>query len=196
MDKIINITVKNKIAMRTNDTIYVCGNSDFVLAFDFDEEWNEFFTKTARFIYGGQYQDIIFQGNQCPVPVISNAYNINVGVFAGDLRTTTPAHISAKKSILCGNGSPAAPPEDVYAQIMDLLNKLNGDIGAAVEEYLRENPIEGTTFTTDKTLTLDPETSVLSVNVAQNAEEDNTLPITSAAVYATVGNIEVLLGTI
>lgn len=47
---------------------------------------------------------------------------------------------------------------------------------------------------TDETLTL--ENGVLSVNTAKDAEEDNTLPITSAAVYAEIGNIDVLLKTI
>lgn len=45
-------------------------------------------------------------------------------------------------------------------------------------------------------LKLDVETNTLSVDTADEVEEDNTLPITSAAVYTTVGNIEVLLGTI
>lgn len=36
----------------------------------------------------------------------------------------------------------------------------------------------------------------LSVQVADEAEQDNTLPITSAAVYTQIGNIEVLLSTI
>lgn len=40
------------------------------------------------------------------------------------------------------------------------------------------------------------EEGVLSVNVANAAEEDNTRPITSAAVFAEVGNINVLLSTI
>ena len=37
---------------------------------------------------------------------------------------------------------------------------------------------------------------VLSVNTTTEVEKDNTLPITAAAVHTTVGNIEVLLGTI
>ena len=49
-------------------------------------------------------------------------------------------------------------------------------------------------FETDKTLTL--ENGVLSVNTAKQVEEDNTLPVTSAAVYAEVGNINALLATI
>lgn len=54
----------------------------------------------------------------------------------------------------------------------------------------------GTAFTTDETLTLDPATNVLSVNTASEAQADNTLPITSAAVATQIGNIEVLLKTI
>lgn len=45
-------------------------------------------------------------------------------------------------------------------------------------------------------LKLDEASNTLSVDTAEQVEEDNTLPITSAAVYATVGNIETLLGTI
>lgn len=52
----------------------------------------------------------------------------------------------------------------------------------------------GIDFKTDETLTL--KDGVLSVNTTDLMERDNTLPITSAGVYATVGNIEALLNTI
>lgn len=45
-------------------------------------------------------------------------------------------------------------------------------------------------------LKLDRDTNTLSVDVATEVLEDNTLPITSAAVYTEVGNINVLLQTI
>lgn len=45
-------------------------------------------------------------------------------------------------------------------------------------------------------LKLDRDTNTLSVDVATEVSEDNTLPITSAAVYTEVGNINVLLQTI
>lgn len=45
-------------------------------------------------------------------------------------------------------------------------------------------------------LKLDPEKNVLSVNTAEGVEKDNTLPVTSAAVYTVVGNINALLETI
>ena len=52
----------------------------------------------------------------------------------------------------------------------------------------------GVYFETDETLTL--KDGILSVNTADVVEEDNTLPVTSAAVYETVGNINALLATI
>ena len=45
-------------------------------------------------------------------------------------------------------------------------------------------------------LKLDVETNTLSVDATNSVEQDNTLPITSAGVYVTVGNINALLGTI
>jgi YD repeat-containing protein len=80
---------------------------------------------------------VVFTGNQCEIPVISNTNTIRVGVFAGDLRTTTAAWIPARKSILCGSGSPADPPEDVYNQIMEKLNQGGGGISTELKERLR-----------------------------------------------------------
>lgn len=148
MPQIINVSVTNKVAVndRPKDAVYVCGNSDFVVHFAFDAEWDAFDTKTARFKYNGTHQDIVFTGNECAVPIIEDAHKIEVGVFAGNLHTTTPAVLIAMKSILCGSGSPAAPSEDVYAQIMERLNSIGGaseeDIAAAVEAYMSEHPVE------------------------------------------------------
>lgn len=52
----------------------------------------------------------------------------------------------------------------------------------------------GVAFETDETLYL--KDGVLGVNTAHEPDPDNTLPITSAAVAQTVGNIEVILKTI
>lgn len=68
-------------------------------------------------------------------------------------------------------------------------------IEKAVNKYLDENPVEaGVKFKPDETLKL--EDGILSVNTADKVEEDNTLPVTSAAVYTEVGNINALLATI
>ena len=147
MDKTINVSVLNKIAA-ADGTVYICGNSDYLVEFDFDREWDAFEHKTARFIHGTTYTDQVFSGNLCPVPVLYNVTSFRIGVFAGDLSTSTPATVYAKKSILCGNGIPADPSISVYTQIMALLNDLNEtsleEVQAMVEEYLAEHPAGGT----------------------------------------------------
>jgi len=124
MEHIIHISIRDKIARKTCDTAYVCGNSDFVIDFDFDAEWAEHPAKTARFDPGnGQPVDIVFTGSRCPVPILKGTHSVRVGVFAGNLYTTTAAYVPAKKSILCGSGTPVEPAPDVYAQIMAILNE-------------------------------------------------------------------------
>lgn len=187
MGHIINVSVRDKIATAPDDATYICGNSDFTVVFDFDAEWAEYNVKTARFRYGGTYLDQVFTGSECPVPVISDTFRLEVGVFAGDLHTTTPAYVSVKKSILCGGGLPDDPPPDVYSQIMDMLNNLGGVNPATVEKLGLIKVGENLKITKD---------GVLSVDTADAAEQDNTRPITAAAVHAEVGNIEILLKTI
>lgn len=143
------VTIRDKIATYAGKASYVCGNSDYVIRFDMDDEWAAYETKTGRFISeDNSYIDQLFSGNECPVPVISNTYGIRVGVFAGDLHTTTPAYIPAKKSILCASGLPQAPSDDVYAQIMERINELEqggaseADIAAAIEKYMQKNPVQ------------------------------------------------------
>lgn len=123
MSHVINISVKNHVAKQTDQTIYVCGNNDYEINFDFDSEWDQYDVKTARFTYAGTYVDVVFTGNTCAVPVITDVWRFKVGVFAGDLSTTTPVLISASKSILCDAGAPAAPTDDVYNQIMEAVNE-------------------------------------------------------------------------
>ena len=51
-------------------------------------------------------------------------------------------------------------------------------------------------YTIGDGLKLDAATNTLSVDTADAVEEDNTKPVTSAAVYTEVGNINALLATI
>ena len=117
----ICISVKNKIAVHTDRQWYVCGNSDYTAVFEFDHEWDEYETKTARFRYNQSHEDVVFKGNVAQIPVITNTNEFEVGVFAGDLHTTTPAMVLCEKSILCGDGTPVDPAPSVYDQIMELL---------------------------------------------------------------------------
>ncbi len=130
MAKILHVAVNEKIAtFRQRDGAIVCGNKDYRVKFSFDSEWDGQAVKTARFIYNNTVVDKVFEGSTVDVPVIRNATLAAVGVFAGDLQTTTPALIPCKKSILCSDGLPPDPAPDVYAQIMELLANGGGGGG-------------------------------------------------------------------
>ncbi len=121
----IKIQIENKHATVVDTPVIVCGNSDYSVEFIFDDEWATADVKTARFVYvrGGlvRYEDVVFSGNTAPVPVLANIKEVSVGVFAGDLLTTTPAKIPCEPSIRCGTGAPAEPTPAQYDQIMELL---------------------------------------------------------------------------
>lgn len=127
---IISVEIKSKRAAAIGEPTIVCGNDDYNIQFTFDSEWDGLINKTARFVYvqGGmvRHTDVVFTGDAVAVPVMANTREMLVGVFAGDLRTSTPARIPCEASIRCGTGAPAEPTPDVYDQIMALLNQGGG----------------------------------------------------------------------
>ena len=78
--------------------------------------------------------------------------------------------------------------------LADLTTEDKSSLVAAINEVRRTGG--GTAYTIGHGLKLDAETNTLSVDMADKIEQDNTLPITAAAVYAEVGNINALLKTI
>lgn len=133
--KKIEIIVAEKIATPVGSPYIVCGNDDYIINFTFDSEWDGKTQKTARFKYlkGGQtrYEDITFNGTICPVPILSDITAVSIGVYVGDLETTTPAIVECRKSILCGDGTHETPSEDVYNQLIEAINTglVKGDQG-------------------------------------------------------------------
>lgn len=129
----IRISVRNRTAKNVHNDTYVCGNGDFKAVFDFDAEWEQFQVKTARIKHDGVYQDVIFTGNECPIPIIENTFKIYIGIFAGNLFTTTPALVVASKCIRCGDEPHEEPEQDVYNQIIEKIDNgmLRGPQGPA-----------------------------------------------------------------
>lgn len=124
MNKVIEITIRNKVARIASSPIIVGKNKDYIVRFNFDEDWDKYDTKTARFSQDGEYQDIIFAGNECSMPALDGGKVVEVGVYAGDISTTTPAYLKVQKSIIDDDGVPTDPQPDVYAQLMERLNEL------------------------------------------------------------------------
>lgn len=210
---ILHVDVVNKIAtFQKRGGCIVCGNSDYKIKFSFDREWDAHKEKTARFIYNGQFTDVDFTGDLCPVPIIYDTPEVEVGVYASELKTTTSAFIGCYRSILCEVATPseennrlhineakeaADRAEKAAKEAEEAAGKViieGGGISAEVERRLSalENDT-ATRFTTDKTLTLNTD-NVLSVNMS--TAKDRSLPIKASDVDVIVGNIDVLLKTI
>lgn len=139
----IKIKVRDKCA--EGEGVVICNNSDYTVVWDLDGEWTPYDTKTMRVnLADGTYQDAVFTGDTATLPVLTASGWVSVGLYAGDIHTSRAARLLALSSVLTPGGSPAAPAEDVYAQIMAKLNELSTvspeDIAKAVEDYLAEHP--------------------------------------------------------
>lgn len=123
----IYISVTDKRAAQEGSTVIVCGNSSYSIEFNFDTEWSGQNLKTARFVYvrdgAVKFEEVAFNGSTVAVPVLLDIREVYVGVYAGDLRTTTPARILCDRSIICGGGVHEEPAEDVYNQIIEICNR-------------------------------------------------------------------------
>lgn len=166
----ISVLVKNKIAIGDGTKI-ICGNSDYIVDFSFDAEWDEYETKTMRVKNGNRsYTDVVFVGDRCALPIIADKACIEIGVFAGNLHTTSGAYFDCIGSIRCGAGAPTDPVPSVYDQIMAKLNSLDSvdpeDVAKAVADYLKENPV--TVTETDPTV---PEWAKAEKKPTYTAEE-------------------------
>lgn len=139
----IKIKVRDKCA--EGKGVVICNNSDYTVVWDLDSEWEPYSTRTMRVnLADGTYQDVVFTGDTATLPVLTASGWVSVGLYAGDIHTSRAARLLALSSVLTPGGSPAAPAEDVYAQIMAKLNELSTvspeDIAKAVEDYLAEHP--------------------------------------------------------
>ena len=144
----INITVAHKVAVSDTQSI-VCDNSDYTVHWTLDDEWSVYDTKTMRTIYmDGTFKDTVFSGDTIALPVCTVPGVVQIGLFAGDIRTSRVAILRALPSVRSAAGAPADPPSDVYDQLMELIKGLGGAdpeaIKTAVAEYLTEHPVEET----------------------------------------------------
>lgn len=139
----IKIKIRDKRAGGTGTVI--CGNSDYTVVWDLDDEWTPYGTRTMRVnLADGSYQDVVFTGSTAALPVLSTPGWASVGLYAGDLHTSRAADLRVLPSVTTPGGAPADPAEDVYAQITEKLNQLIAvqpeSVAQAVADYLTEHP--------------------------------------------------------
>lgn len=143
----IHIDIAKKVARVIGTPIIVCGNSGYTVRFTYDDEWLDKAALTARFVWvhNGEthFKEVPFTGSTVAVPVLEDVTVVQVGVYAGDLQTTTPARIPCMRSILCGGGKPHADPaEDVYNQLIQLIedSAIHTPTTLAIEERSTGKP--------------------------------------------------------
>lgn len=128
----IHITVRDRVPTITAGEEVISHNSDYVIEFDFDEEWTDNY-KTVYFVCeDGSYQAVVMNGNSCGVPMLDGEHRrIFVGVQAGAaekpsiLKTTCPCCLKVKDSIADYLGQPIPDPTpDVYEQIIAMLESI------------------------------------------------------------------------
>lgn len=134
----INVTVRNRIATAQRWQCIICGNSDYIVDFDLDDEWNDMPNKVAVFVTNTRgnirHERVLFDGSTCGIPVLRGVNMVDIGIEAGDIRTTTPAHVKCEACITDRAGMPQEPENNVYGQILAMTTDIAQAVIAASEQ--------------------------------------------------------------
>ena len=179
----------------------------------FSDDWSGL-TKTAVFSAGRTTVDVLesaWDGNKVVVPheILADAGPIaRVGVYGanadGLILPTVWVTLGKVMPAAEPSGDPGADPTlPIWAQLQNQIGDLDdlqtynkGNLVDAINEARGSGGSGGGGYTIGDGLKLDAATNTLSVDTAAAVEKDNTKPVTSAAVYTEVGNINALLATI
>lgn len=200
----IQIAVINKIPSVIGDVkCIVADNSDYFVRFSFDDQWAAG-TKTVYFVLdnGFAYPPVIMESDIVEIPRQTRGgvnRRLYIGVEQGGIRTSRGIGLSVYSSITDMIDDEAVQPgpslwEDIVSRLETLEESgvPTDKIEEAVGDYLAKNPIES--VKPGNALEMIGDT--LNVITTDEAEQDNTLPITSAGVHTIVGNISAILDTI
>lgn len=181
--------------------------------FVFSDDWDGL-TKTAVFSAGRTTVDVLesaWDGNKVVVPheILADAGPIaRVGVYGanadGLILPTVWVTLGKVMPAADPSGDPGVDPTlPIWAQLQSQIGDLDdlqtynkGNLVDAINEARSSGGSGGGGYTIGDGLKLDAATNTLSVDTAEIVEKDNTKPVTSAAVYTEVGNINALLATI
>lgn len=181
----------------------------YVVSFQFNEDWSGL-TRVAVFSSGSTQISVpLDETNQCLIPweVMTHArMMLNAGVYGVQGETVVLPTIWASLGTIqpgtTTGAEPSPPTPDAYQKVLaeignleDLTTADKSSLVAAINEVHETGSGGGMNYRIGHGLKVTGG-NTLEVDTAEEAEQDNTLPITSAAVYTTVGNIEILLETI
>ena len=184
-----------------------------IVHFVFSEEWDGM-AKTAVFTDGVITVDVLqaqWNGDEVAVPpdvTTTAGRRVRVGVYGTDGNGVALPTIWTELGTVRAGADPSGdsstkPVLPVWAQLQNQIGDLDdlqtynkGNLVDAINEARSSGGSGGGGYTIGDGLKLDAATNTLSVDTAAAVEKDNTKPVTSAAVYTEVGNINALLATI
>lgn len=224
--KTYQFTVTNQCIETPKCAAFVSGSAEIYEAvFAFDASWDGF-ARTAVFECEGERREQLMVNDRCIVPweILKAGAYLRVGVYGVDGNATMPTVYSGTMFVARG-AEPSEAAREHSADMFDQIVEIGQQAAEAKEQWesMRaeaETLPAGTPATASyeggvlylgiprgdgggssayqigSGLTLDPNTNTLSVDTADAVEQDNTKPITSAAVFVEVGNIEALLAAL
>lgn len=133
--KTINIKVTDKCPAVESMTGSAVSDNTYQFKFKFDDEWQDG-TKTFLLVNPwGEYTPFVMENDEITIEIPYDG-RLSIGVIQGNTATSRPCIIEFKPSIkkLMGEQIPP-PPDDVYTQIMSIINAL---------EAAKLNPVEKT----------------------------------------------------
>ena len=126
----VHITVRERIAQADGDPEIVCGNSDYTAVFDFDAEWVAYPQKTMRTVWRDNatgklgHDDVLFEGNRAVLPPVWRTCQVLIGVYAGNIRTTTAARVPCIGCITDTAPHHDDPDDVLYRQLVAYLEQI------------------------------------------------------------------------
>lgn len=200
---------KNRLEVMEKELVTSGSVNVYLVSFQFNEDW-EGLSRIAVFSAGNVTISLpLDETNQCQIPwevmecpklsLMAGVYGMREGAI---VLPTIWASLGIIRPGVTTGAEPSPPTPDAYQKVLaeignleDLTTADKSSLVAAINEIHETGGGGGTNYRIGHGLKVTGG-NTLEVDTAEEAEQDNTLPITSAAVYTTVGNIEILLETI
>ena len=200
---------KTKLTVRQREQITSGSVNVYEARFEFSADWDGL-TRTAVFSAGGEpVSALLDETGQCVIPweaLTKSGVRLRAGVYGTRDGDTVLPTVWADCGVIFQGAAPGPdswpPTPELWRQELagkgDRLDYTpDGELGLyAGDKLLSAVEVSGGGGGWGVGHGLKVEDGKLAVDTAEDFSGDNTLPITAAAVQTTVGNIEILLGTI
>lgn len=200
---------KSYLTVLQRETLASGGVNVYEVRFQFSEDWDGL-QKTAVFAAGEETYSVLLSEDACIIPweaLQTGGIWLKAGVYGTrEGQVVLPTIWANVGQIFCGAspGETTQPPTPtVYEQILDRIGNLDeletvskDNLVDAINEAYNSSGTGGGDIPYKIGPGLKVVNSTLTVDTADAVEEDNTRPVTSAAVYVEIGNIEALLAAL